>query len=48
MKEKKFEKKVISIQPQDKKKLDEKADQLGMTTCQLIRNLIKDYIKKGK
>lgn len=43
-----FEKKVITIQPEDKKWLDNKAKELGMTTNQLIRNILKDYIKKGK
>lgn len=43
-----FVHKDITLQPQDKKWLDKKADELGMTTNQLIRNIIKEYIKKEK
>jgi len=38
--------KDITIQSKDKEWLDLKAQELGMTTNQLIRIIIKDYMKK--
>lgn len=40
--------KLIQLDEADKKKLDKKADELGMSTNQLIRMIIKNYIKGGK
>ena len=48
MKDKKFITKVITLQPKDKEWLDQKADETGMTTNQLIRIIIKDYMKKER
>jgi hypothetical protein len=48
MKEKDFVHKDITLQPNDKEWLDQKAQELGMTTNQLIRIIIKDYIRKEK
>lgn len=48
MKEKDFVHKDITLQPQDKEWLDNKAQELGMTTNQLIRIIIKNYIKEEK
>lgn len=47
MNRKKFEKKEIALQPDDKEWLDKKAQELGMSTNQLIRIIIKQYIMKG-
>ena len=41
-----FEKKVISLSPEDKQWLDEMADTQGMTTNQLIRIIISNYKKQ--
>lgn len=40
--------KLIQIDINDKKYLEKKANELGMKTNQLIRIIIKDYIKGGK
>lgn len=40
--------KLIQLDKKDKILLDKKADELGMTTNQLIRIIIKNYIKGGK
>lgn len=46
MKKLELEQKVIALQPEDKKWLENKAKELGMTSNQLIRIIIKEYIKK--
>ena len=38
--------KLIQLDEIDKKILDKKADSMGMSTNQLIRMIIKNYIKK--
>lgn len=48
MKKLELEKKVIALQPEVKEWLEKKAQELGMTANQLIRNIIKDYIEKEK
>ena len=39
--------KLIQLDENDKKYLDKLADNMGMSTNQLIRMIIKNYIKKG-
>lgn len=40
--------KLIQLDEQDKKYLDRKADAMGMSTNQLIRMIIKNYINEKK
>lgn len=47
MNKKKFENKVIALQPEDKEWLEKKAEELGMSSNQLIRIIIKEYITRG-
>lgn len=46
MKKLELEQKVITLQPEVKEWLEKKARELGMTTNQLIRIIINDYMKK--
>ncbi len=48
MKKLELEKKVIALQPEVKTWLEKKAQELCMTTNQLIRIIINDYMKKEK
>ena len=43
----KLKAKLIQLDEQDKKILDKKADEQGMTTNQLIRILIKNYFSNS-
>ena len=48
MKKLELEHKVITLQPEVKEWLDKKAKELAMTTNQLIRIIVKNYIEKEK